>query len=136
MVYTVEINGDPYRHSMAATASATKSVNPTSDEPKSRKIFCQVLGVMIGIIERLNEVQSMSSKGGCYSPPTALMFVFSWSRAALSCVFMNYDSWGHLGKTVGVKCSPTHTQIPNVQVLLQFNFSLNQFNVSLRSVVI
>ena len=50
MVYTVEINDDPYRHSMAATASATKTVNPTSYESKSRKICCQVLGVMIVII--------------------------------------------------------------------------------------
>ena len=50
MVYTVEINDDPYRHSMAATASATKIVNPTSYESKSRKICCHILGAMICII--------------------------------------------------------------------------------------
>ena len=50
MVYTVEMNDGLYRHSMAATASATKRVNQTSDEYKSRKICCQALGVMIGII--------------------------------------------------------------------------------------
>ena len=50
MVYTVEMNDDPYRHSMAATASATKRGNQTSDESKSTKIWCQVFGVIIGII--------------------------------------------------------------------------------------
>ena len=50
MVYTVEMNDDPYRHSMAATESATKRVNQTSNESKSRKICYQVLGVMIVII--------------------------------------------------------------------------------------
>ena len=50
MVYTVEMNDYPFRHSMAPTAAVAKGVNETSDEPKSRKICCQVLGVMIGII--------------------------------------------------------------------------------------
>ena len=50
MVYSVEVNDDPHRHSMAGIASATKGVNQTSDESKSRKICFQVLGVMIGII--------------------------------------------------------------------------------------
>ena len=50
MVYTVEMNEDPFRHAMADTASVTKCVDQTSDASKSRKICCQILGVMIGII--------------------------------------------------------------------------------------
>ena len=50
MVYTVEMNDDPYRRSMAVTASATKRVNQTSYESKSRKICCHILGAMICII--------------------------------------------------------------------------------------
>ena len=50
MVYTVEMNDAPYRHSMAVTASATKRVNQISGESKSRKICCHILGAMICII--------------------------------------------------------------------------------------
>ena len=50
MVYTVEMNDAPYRHSMAVTASATKRVNQPGNESKSRKICCHILGAMICII--------------------------------------------------------------------------------------
>ena len=49
MVYTVEMNDHPYRHSMAHAAPASKRVNQTSDASKSGKICCQILGVLIGV---------------------------------------------------------------------------------------
>ena len=52
MVHTVEINADPYRHSVTAEASADEGIKKNGDtsKSKSKSTCCRVLGVIIGMI--------------------------------------------------------------------------------------
>ena len=51
MVHTVEINADPYRHSMTPEASTAKSIKKNRDKSKSKskRTCCKVIVVIIGV---------------------------------------------------------------------------------------
>ena len=50
MVFTVEMNKDTSPTSLADTASEAESIKQNGDGSKSRKVCCQVMGVVKGLI--------------------------------------------------------------------------------------